>query len=389
MSVNNNYTGEDCVMEVKKNIMAVINTTELTFNFENQDYETYTMREQLRKNRIFDTYNPISFYAKILGFYNQSENSEQYSFSDIYNILILFRSTYNISKYNQVYIGIPDETKVSHEKLISCYNTLNEFVALALSIALDYSFDTLNGQNDNFLSLHTNLYRLESLKTLTLNKYIEKILAYLNDILINMRKNANSNKTNLFFLILGEKSLRHFKYVDKPEIVAECVIKCNNTIKAEFENWNKSELLKSEEILISNYSIKKLQEKLKAEKEAKEKKYNSLLKEFNKIKTEYDVIQFVTENTEKLASIYAKGYVNPTNMRERTTIVNIGYNPDREDKEWDCHSRDYISNDDYCGWDDDMARRYLAGAWYETFTTETKLDITIDSLSFSKEFKQN
>ena len=35
MSVNNNYTGEDCVMEVKKNIMAVINTTELTFNFEN------------------------------------------------------------------------------------------------------------------------------------------------------------------------------------------------------------------------------------------------------------------------------------------------------------------------------------------------------------------
>lgn len=374
-------------MEAKIIIMAVINTTELTFTFENQDYGTYTMREQLRKNRIFNTYNPISFYAKILNFYNQSENSEQYSFSDIYNILNIFRSTYNISKYNQVYIGIPDERKITHEKLVSCYNTLNEFVSLALSIALDYSFDTLNGQNDNFLSLHTNLYRLESLKTLTLNKYIEKILAYLNDIIINMRKNANSNKTNLFFLILGEKSLQHFKYVDKPEIVAECVINCNNTIKAEFENWNKSELLKSEEILISNYSIKKLQEKLKAEKEAKEKKYNSLLKEFNKIKTEYDVIQFVMENTEKSASIYAKGYVNPTNMRERTTIVNIGYNPDREDKEWDCHSRDYISNDDYCGWDDDMARRYLAGAWYQTFTTETKLNIIIDGLSFEKEYK--
>lgn len=374
-------------MEVKIIIMAVINTTELTFNFENQDYGTYTMREQLRKNRIFDTYNPISFYAKILGFYNQSENSEQYSFSDIYNILNLFRSNYEISKYNQVYIGIPDERKITHEKLVSCYNTLNEFVSLALSIALDYSFDTLNGQNDNFLSLHTNLYRLESLKTLTLNKYIEKILAYLNDIIINMRKNANSNKTNLFFLILGEKSLQHFKYVDKPEIVAECVINCNNTIKAEFENWNKSKLLKSEEILISNYSIKKLQAKLKAEKEAKEKKYNSLLKEFNKIKTEFNVIQFVMENTEKSASIYAKGYVNPTNMPERTTIVNIGYNPDREDKEWDCHSRDYRSNDDYCGSDEDMARRYLAGAWYETFTTETKLNIIIDGLSFKKEYK--
>ena len=204
-----------------------------------------------------------------------------------------------------------------------------------------------------------------------------------------MQKNPNSNKTNLFFLFIGGRALNDFKYVDMPEIVAECVIKCNNTIKREFENWNKAELLKSGEILISNSSIKKLQAKLKAEKEAKEKKYNSLLKEFNKIKTEYDVIQFVMENTEKSASIYAKGYVNPTNMRERTTIVNIGYNPDREDKEWNCHSRDYRSNDDYCGWDDDMARRYLAGAWYQTFTTETKLDITIDSLSFSKEFKQN
>lgn len=37
----------------EKNIMAVINTTELTFNFENQDYETYTMREQLRKKNVF------------------------------------------------------------------------------------------------------------------------------------------------------------------------------------------------------------------------------------------------------------------------------------------------------------------------------------------------
>ena len=369
--------------------MAVTDTTELTFNFENQNYGTYTMREQLRKNRIFDTYNPISFYAKILGFYNQSENSEQYSFLDIYNILILFRSTYNISKYNQVYIGIPDETKVSHEKLISCYNTLTEFVSLALSIALDYSFDTLNGQNNNFLSMTTRLHRLEYLKTVNLNRYIEKLSLYLNDIINIMQKNPNSNKTNLFFLFIGGRALNDFKYVDMPEIVAECVIKCNDTIKAEFENWNKSELLKSEEILISNYSIKKLQVKLKAEKEAKEKKYNSLLKEFNKIKTEYDVIQFVMENTEKSASIYAKGHVVPLYTPERTTIVSIGYNPDREDKEWDCHSRDYRSNDDYCGWDDDMARRYLAGAWYETFTTETKLDITIDSLSFSKEFKQN
>lgn len=367
--------------------MAVINTTELTFTFENQDYGTYTMREQLRKNRIFDTYNPIPFYAKILNFYNQSENSEQYSFSDIYNILNLFRSTYNISKYNQVYIGIPDERKITHEKLVSCYNTLNKFVSLALSIALDYSFDTLNGQNNNFLSLDTELYRLKALKTVNLDRYIEILSMYLNGIKSEMQKNANSNKTNLFFLIVGYKALQHFKYVDMPEIVAECVIKCNNTIKAEFENWNKSELLKSEKILISNYSIKKLQAKLKAEKEAKEKKYNSLLKEFNKIKTEYDVIQFVMENTEKSASIYAKGYVNPTNMRERTTIVNIGYNPDRENKEWDCHSRDYISNDDYCGWDDDMARRYLAGAWYETFTTETKLNIIIDGLSFEKEYK--
>lgn len=370
-----------------KNIMAVINTTELTFTFENQDYGTYTMREQLRKNRIFDTYNPISFYAKIIGFYNQYENSEQYSFSDIYNILNIFRSTYNISKYNQVYIGIPDETKVSHEKLVSCYNTLNEFVSLALSIALDYSFDTLNGQNNNFLSLYTELYRLKALKTVNLDRYIEILSMYLNGIKSEMQKNANSNKTNLFFLIIGYKALQHFKYVDMPEIVAECVIKCNNTIKAEFENWNKSELLKSEKILISNYSIKKLQAKLKAEKEAKEKKYNSLLKEFNKIKTEYDVIQFVMENTEKSASIYAKGHVVPLYTPERTTIVNISYNPDREDKEWDCHSRDYISNDDYCGWDDDMARRYLAGAWYETFTTETKLNIIIDGLSFEKEYK--
>ena len=367
--------------------MAVINTTELTFNFENQDYGTYTMREQLREQRIFRYYNPISFYAKILGFYNQSENSEQYSFSDIYNILNLFRSIYNISKYNQVYIGIPDETKVTHEKLVSCYNTLGEFVSLALSIALDYSFDTLNGQNNNFLSLDTELYRLKALKTVNLDRYIEILSMYLNGIKSEMQKNANSNKTNLFFLIIGYKALQHFKYVDMPEIVAECVIKCNNTIKAEFENWNKSELLKSEKILISNYSIKKLQAKLKAEKEAKEKKYNSLLKEFNKIKTEYDVIQFVMENTEKSASIYAKGHVVPLYTPERTTIVNISYNPDREDKEWDCHSRDYISNDDYCGWDDDMARRYLAGAWYLTFTTETKLNIIIDGLSFEKEYK--
>ena len=370
-----------------KNIMAVINTTELTFTFENQDYGTYTMREQLRKNRIFDTYNPISFYAKIIGFYNQYENSEQYSFSDIYNILNIFRSTYNISKYNQVYIGIPDERKITHEKLVSCYNTLSEFVSLALSIALDYSFDTLNGQNNNFLSLDTELYRLKALKTVNLDRYIEILSMYLNGIKSEMQKNANSNKTNLFFLIIGYKALQHFKYVDMPEIVAECVIKCNNTIKAEFENWNKSELLKSEKILISNYSIKKLQAKLKAEKEAKEKKYNSLLKEFNKIKTEYDVIQFVMENTEKSASIYAKGHVVPLYTPERTTIVNISYNPDREDKEWDCHSRDYISNDDYCGWDDDMARRYLAGAWYLTFTTETKLNIIIDGLSFEKEYK--
>lgn len=367
--------------------MTVLNTTELTFCFENQDYGNYTIREQLRKNHILDRYNPISFYAKIINFYNQSENTEQYSFSDIYNILNIFRSNYDISKYNQVYIGTPDAREITHEKLVSCYNILTEFVSLALSIALDYSFDTLGGQNNNFLSLHTNLYRLESLKTLTLNKYIEKILAYLNDIIINMRKNANSNKTNLFFLILGEKSLQHFKYVDMPEIVAECVIKCNNTIKGEFENWNKSELLKSEKILISNYSIKKLQAKLKAEKEAKEKKYNELLKEFNKIKTEYQVIKFIMENTEKSASIYAKGHVVPLYTPERTTIVNISYNPDREDKEWTCHSRDYISNDDYCGWDDDMARRYLAGAWYLTFTTETKLSVTVDGLTFEKEYK--
>lgn len=367
--------------------MAVVDTTELTFNFENQDYGNYTIREQLRKNRIFDTYNPIPFYAKILGYYNQSENSEQYSFSDIYNILNIFRSTYNISKYNQVYIGIPDERKITHEKLVSCYNILNEFVSLALSIALDYSFDTLNGQNNNFLSMTTRLHRLEYLKTVNLDRYIEKLSLYLNDIISIMQKNPNSNKTNLFFLFIGGRALNDFKYVDMPEIVAECVIKCNNTIKAEFENWNKSELLKSEEILISNYSIKKLQEKLKAEKEAKEKKYNSLLKKFNKIKTERNVIQFVMENTEKSASIYAKGHVVPLYTPERTTIVNISYNPDREDKEWDCHSRDYISNDDYCGWDDDMARRYLAGAWYQTFTTETKLNIIIDGLSFEKEYK--
>lgn len=374
-------------MEVKKIIMAVTDTTELTFNFENQDYGTYTIREQLREKRIFRYYNPISFYAKILGYYNQSENSEQYSFSDIYNILNIFRSNYDISKYNQVYIGIPDERKVTHEKLVSCYNTLSEFVSLALSIALDYSFDTLNGQNNNFLSMTTRLHRLEYLKTVSLDRYIEKLSLYLNDIISIMQKNPNSNKTNLFFLFIGGRALNDFKYVNMSEIVAECVIKCNNTIKAEFENWNKSELLKSEEILISNYSIKKLQEKLKAEKEAKEKKYNSLLKKFNKIKTERNVIQFVMENTKKSASIYAKGYVNPTNMRERTTIVNISYNPDREDKEWNCHSRDYRSNDDYCGWDDDMARRYLAGAWYETFTTETKLNIIIDGLSFEKEYK--
>lgn len=367
--------------------MAVVDTTELTFCFENQDYGNYTIREQLRKKRVFDYYNPISFYAKIINFYNQSENTEQYSFSDIYNILNMFKSNYNISKYSQVYIGTPDEKKITHEKLVSCYNTLIEFVSLALSIALDYSFDTLNGQNNNFLSLTTGLHRLEALKTVSRDRYIEKVSMYLSDIRSEMQKNTNSNKTNLFFLFIGCRALHEFEYIDMPELKAECVIKCNNTIKAEFEKWNKSGLLKSEKIPISNYLIKKLQAKLKAEKEAKEKKYNELLKEFNKIKTEFDVIKFVQKNTEKSASIYAKGHVVPLYTPERTTIVNISYNPDREDKEWDCHSRDYISNDDYCGWDDDMACRYLAGAWYLTFTTETKLNIIIDGLSFSKEYK--
>lgn len=369
--------------------MTVLDTTELTFAFENQDYGNYTTREQLRKERVFRCYNPISFYAKIINYYKQPKNSEQYSFSDIYNILKLFRNNYEISKYNQICIGTPDERKITHEKLVSCYNILTEFVSLALSIALEYSFDTLNGQNNNFLSWTTRLHRLEFLKTVTLDRYIEKISMYLSDIKSEMQKNANSNKTNLFFLIVGCKSIQYFKYyLEEPEIVATCVIMCNNTIKAEFENWNKSELLKSEKILISNYSIKKLQAKLKAEKEAKEKKYNELLKEFNKIKTEFDVINFVEENTEKSANIYAKGYVNPTNLPERTTTVRIFYNPDREDNEWNCNSRDYRSNDDYCGSSSDMARRYLAGAWYQTFTTETKLSVTVDGLSFEKEFKE-
>lgn len=377
-------------MEAKIIIMAVINTTELTFNFENQDYGTYTMREQLRKNRIFDTYNPISFYAKIINYYNQSENTEQYSFSDIYNILNIFRSNYDISKYNQVYIGTPDERKITHEKLIKCYNTLIEFATLGLSIALDYSFDTLNGAGSQYAFLDHNSYlnRLEYLNSASLSRYRDIVADYMLRVFRNMEKNKNANQTNLFFLILGYKCIEYFKYADTPvESLSTLVINCNNTISGEFENWGKLDVAKKDGVLISKNGVIKMKKELEAEKEAKEKKYKELLKEFNKIKTEYQVIQFVMENTEKSASIYAKGHVVPLYTPERTTIVNIGYNPDREDKEWDCHSRDYISNDDYCGWDDDMARRYLAGAWYLTFTTETKLNIIIDGLSFEKEYK--
>lgn len=126
------------------------------------------------------------------------------------------------------------------------------------------------------------------------------------------------------------------------------------------------------------------------EKQQEEKRirYEKLLKEFNKLETEFDVINFVEENTKDHGSIYARGYVDPTNMPERKTTVNIMYNPCREGKEWECYSRDYRSNNDYCGSDYDMGRRYLAGAWYETFTTETKLSVTIDGLTFEKEYKQ-
>ena len=366
----------------------IVDSKVMTYHFYNDSFGGTNLHKVICNKGIFRRYNPISFYAKAVGYYKQSENEGEYNFNDIQNILIMVKNNYNINKYDDIQIGIMDSRKVTQAELKNCYNILTQFVTLGLSIVLDYSFDNMGGSNQNYLSFTTHLSLLEDIKSYTFDRYIDRIEQYIRRVMNTMRKDKNVNSNNLFFVYLGHKSLKHFGYADTPDDApATLVFTINDLLKGTFDNWNKTELLKSEKILISNYSIKKLQAKLKAEKKVKEKKYNELLKKFNKLKTEFNVINFVEENTEKSANIYAKGYVNPTNLPERTTTVRIFYNPDKKDNEWDCISRDYRSNDDYYGSSSDMARRYLAGAWYLTYTTETKLSVTVDGLSFEKEYK--
>ena len=365
--------------------MSVNNTTNITFCFDSQDYASYTTREQLRRAHIFGRYNPICFYARHLNYFKQAENTEDYTFNDIYNILTMFSSTYQAN----IYIGLPDERFCTKEKIEYCYNFLTQCTCLCLSICLDYSFDNI--VNDNFLDVPSGLFKLENIKNYNTKDYIEQIKKYISFVINKIKKDKNySSEKNLFILNLGLKSITQFTY---PSIPYSCIInfvkKINNTIYSSFENYNKLNLLKSENIYISDDLIRK-QIKLFKEKEKAEKtKYNKLLKQFNKIKTEYDCISFIMENAEKSAFIYAKGHVNPINMPERTTTVRIQYFPENDENSWICTSNDYRGNNNYNGEDYDMARRYLAGAWYQTFTTETKLDIAIDNLNFSKEFKQN
>lgn len=370
--------------------MTVLDTTDITFAFNNDDYGNYTIREKLRHDHIFRYSNPINVYAKVAGYYKQDENPENYSFNDIYNILNLFKDKYNISKYNHFYIDTPDARKITHEKLLQCFNMFNQFACLGLSIALDYSMDELGGSTHKYLSWTTQLHRLEGLKGVSLKAYRNILADYMHRLFRTMEKDKNANQTNLFFLILGYKCIENFKYGDTPpEALADLVISLNNTIIGAFDNWNMSEVAKSEKLIISKYSVNKLRKELKAQQEARQRKYNKLLKEFNKLDTEYQCINFIEEHAEESGSLYARGYVDPTNAPERTTTVRIFYNPNNDGHEWDCSTRDYKSCNDYNGSDSDMARRYLAGAWYKTFTTETKLSITVDGLSFEKELKQD
>ena len=371
--------------------MTVLDTTDITFAFNNDDYGNYTIREKLKHDHIFRYSNPINVYAKVAGYYKQDENPENYSFSDIYNILNLFKDKYNIRRYDHFYIDTPDARKISHEKLLKCFNVFNQFTCLGLSIALDYSMDELGGSTHKYLSWTAHLNELEELKKAsTLEWYRYRVSKYMNKVMGTLKKDKNANRTNLFFLMLGYKCIENFKYGDTPpEALADLVINMNDTIIGAFDNWNMSDVAKSEKVVMSKYSVNKLRKELKAQQEARQRKYNKLLKEFNKLDTEFDCIEFIEEHAEKSGNLYACGYVNPTNAPERTTTVRIFYNPNNDGHEWDCSVRDYKSCDDYNGSDSDMARRYLAGAWYKTFTTETKLSITVDGLSFEKVLKQD
>lgn len=367
----------------------VLNTTDITFAFNNDNYGNYTIREKLRDEHIFRYSNPINVYAKVAGYYKQDENPENYSFNDIYNVLTLFKDKYDISKYNEFWIDLPDSRKISHEKLLQCYDMFNQFTRLGLSIALDYSMDELGGNKHRYLSWNTHLNELEELKgASTLEWYRYRVSKYMDKVMSTVKKDKNANKTNLFFLMLGYKCIENFKYAGTPpEALADLVISINDSIIGTFDNWNMLDVAKDEKVIMSKYSVNKLRKELKAQQEARQRKYNKLLKEFNKLDTEYQCINFIEEHAEESGSLYARGYVNPTNAPERTTTVRISYNPNNDGHEWDCSVRDYKSCNDYNGSDSDMPRRYLASAWYKTFTTETKLNIIVDGMSFEKELK--
>lgn len=366
----------------------VLGTTDITFSFDNDQYGSYVLREKLRDKHIFRYANPISVYAEVVGYYNQQENLENYTFSDIYNILNLMRYNYNISKYGHFYINLPDERKITHEKLLKCYDIFNQFICLGLSIALDYSLENLGGSTHKYFSWTTQLHRLEGLKGVSLKEYRNRLEDYMHRLFRIIEKDTNANPTNLFFLMLGYKCIEHFKYSDTPpEVLADLVINMNNEIVNSFDNWDMLNIAKSEKVIISKTSVNKLRKELKAQQAAQQRKYNKLLKEFNKLDTEYQCINFIEEHAEKSGSLYACGHINPTNAPERTTTVRISYNPNNEEHEWDCSVRDYKSCNDYNGSDNDMPRRYLASAWYKTFTDETKLSINVDGMSFEKELK--
>ena len=367
----------------------VLNTTDITFSFNNDNYGNYTIREKLRDEHIFRYSNPINVYAKVAGYYKQDENPENYSFDDIYNVLNLFKDNYGISNYNEFWIDLPDSRKISHEKLLQCYDIFNQFTRLGLSIALDYSMDELGGNKHRYLSWSTHLNELEELKgASTLEWYRYRVSKYMDKVMSTLKRDKNANKTNLFFLMLGYKCIENFKYAGTPpEALADLVISINDSIIRTCDNWNMLDVVKNEKVIMSEYSVNKLRKELKAQQEARQRKYNKLLKEFNKLDTEYQCINFIEKHAEESGSLYARGYVNPINAPERTTTVRISYNPNNDGHEWDCSVRDYKSCNDYNGSDSDMPRRYLASAWYKTFTTETKLSIMVDGMDFEKELK--
>lgn len=372
-----------------RTMATIVDSKVMTYHFYNDSFGGMNLHEVICNKGIFRRYNPITFYAKVVGYYKQSENEGEYNFNDVQNILTMVKNNYNINKYDDVQIGIIDNRKVTQAELKNCYNILTQFVTLGLSIVLDYSFDNMGGSNQNYLSFTTHLSLLEGIKSYTFDRYIDRIEQYMRRVMNTMCKDKNVNSNNLFFVYLGHKSLKHFGYADTPDDApATLVFAINDLLKDTFDNWNKIQVAKDNNVIISDYMLNKRKKELEKQQEEKRIRYEKLLKEFDKLETEFDVINFVEENTKDHGSIYARGYINPTNMPERTTTVNIIYNPNREGKEWTCYSRDYRSNDDYCGSDGDMARRYLAGAWYQTFTTETKLNVMVDGLSFEKEFKE-